>query len=84
MRAHDYTAMKKHLCSFVFAICIGRTNNFLQYAFFKGRRCSDDFPWFSKTSVTKEDQDGYIELIFNVDPDDFSINSCGGGHVPIQ
>ena len=65
-------------------IIFNTTYNFLQYAFFNGRRCSDDFPWFSKTTVTKEDQDGYIELVFFVDPEDFSINSCGGGHVPIQ
>lgn len=65
-------------------IIFNTTYNFFQYAYFKGRRCSDDFPWFSKTSVTKEDQDGYIELVFCVDPNDFSINSCGGGHVPIQ
>ncbi len=54
--------------------------NFLQYANFSGRRCSDDFAWHSKTTIRREESAGIPCFNFFTRPSFPDDNSCGSGH----
>ncbi|MBQ7721823.1 MAG: hypothetical protein IJT64_02820, partial [Kiritimatiellae bacterium] len=57
--------------------------NFLQYALWNQKRCSNDFPWFSRTSLVKNPSTSFFVFDFaarNNHPED---NSCGFGATPL-
>jgi hypothetical protein len=54
--------------------------NFLQYAHFVGKRCSNDFPWHSRTTLKRIANGGLPEYEFYEIPDG---NTCGSQHTRI-
>ena len=54
--------------------------NFLQYAVFSSRRCSNDFAWHSKTTIRCEEVAGVRFFDFYTRPSRQDDNSCGPGH----
>lgn len=57
--------------------------NFLQYAAFDGKRCSNDFAWHSKTTIRREEDNGIPCFNFFTRPSFPDDNSCGPGHSTI-
>ena len=55
------------------------TQNFLQYALWNGRRCSDDLPWFSRSSLVKNPSTSYFVFDFATRENHPEDNSCGFG-----
>ena len=55
------------------------TQNFLQYALWNGRRCSDDLPWFSRSSLVKNPSTSYFVFDFATRENHPEDNSCGLG-----
>lgn len=58
--------------------------NFLQYATFGSRRCSNDFPWHSRTTIRRILIDDFPDFEFYSRPDLASDNECGTGRTSIQ
>lgn len=54
--------------------------NFKQYAFWRGRRCSDDFLWFSRTTILRTFDEYELPTFDFLDRQGFSHdNACGPG-----
>ena len=58
--------------------------NFIQYAAFGNKRCSNDFLWHSRTTIRRNFQDDPAEFSFYSRQDLSSDNECGTGHTGIQ
>ena len=57
--------------------------NFKEYAIFNGVRCSDDFSWFSRTTVIKQTANGTSQYSFLTRPGHSSDNESGTGETTI-
>lgn len=57
--------------------------NFVQYSVFGSRRCSNDFPWYSRTTIQRTEIDGYSDFVFFSRPEAMDDNSCGTGYTEI-
>ena len=60
-------------------ILLYEIQNFLQYAIWNQKRCSNDFPWFSRTSLVKNPSNSYFIFNFAVRENHPEDNSCGYG-----
>ena len=57
--------------------------NFLEYAVFKGKRCSDDFRWYSRTTVVKTSGPGFATYNFHARNGVMDENKAGSGATSI-
>lgn len=57
--------------------------NFLEYAVFRGKRCSNDFRWYSRTTVVKTSGPGFAIYNFHARNGAMDENKAGGGATSI-
>ena len=57
--------------------------NFIQYAVWEEMRCSNDFPWYTRTTLMKTSPPGSLSFDFYFRPAHQYDNSCGPGFTNI-